>query len=101
MASKFVLEPEETDQLILDTIRKIQKLKKHAYPDLVCKKLSKDHGLDGSPFMLQLLSLMVMGKIDYFPTKEGLESLRINESKVNWHAENQAENGKRQKAIKR
>ena len=45
--------------------------------------------------------MMVMGKIDYFPTKEGLESLRINESKVNWHAENQAENGKRQKAIKR
>ena len=94
MASKFIPEPEESDQLILDTIRKIQRSKKRAYSELVLKKLSKQYGLDESPAMLQLTSMMATGKIENVPTKEGLESLRIDEAKVNLHVESQEENGK-------
>ena len=94
MASKFVPEPEETDQLILDTIRKIQRSKKRAYSELVFKKLSKQCGLDESPAMLQLTSMMATGKLKMSQRKRDLESLRIYEAKVNLHVESQEENGK-------
>ncbi len=97
MASKIIPEPEEMDQLILDTIRKIRKSKKRAYSDLVCEKLSEAHGLDKSPAMLQLTSMIATGRIGNIPTKEGLESLRIDETKVNLYLESQVENGKSRK----
>ena len=61
------------------------------------KKLSKQYGLDESPAMLQLTSMMATGKIENVPTKEGLESLRIDEAKVILHVESQEENGKGRK----
>ena len=88
------------DQLILDTIRKIRKSRKRAYAGLVCEKLSEAHGLDKSPAMLQLTSMMATGRIESIPTKEGLESLRIVESKVNLYVESQVEGEKGEKAIK-
>ena len=97
MASKFVPEPEEADQLILDTIRKIQKSKKRAYSELVFKKLPKQYRLDESPFMLQLTSMMATGKVENIPTKESLESLRIDNAEVNLHVESQDQNGKGRK----
>ena len=97
MASKFVPEPEEMDQLILETIRKIRKSKKRAYSDLVCEKLSEAHGLDKSLAILQITSMLATGKIENIPTKEGLESLRIDESKVNLYVKSQVDNGKGRK----
>ena len=41
--------------------------------------------------------MMATGKIENVPTKEGLESLRIDEAKVNLHVESQEENGKGRK----
>ena len=97
MATKLFPDPDETDQLIIDTIRQIQKSKKRAFSDLVCKKLSKDHGLEESIAMLQLTSLLAMKKIENIPTKDGLESLKINESKVKLSIKSQVEDSKGRK----
>ena len=66
MATKLLPDPDETDQLIIETIRHIQKSKNRAFSDLVCKKLYKDHGLEQSLAMLQLTSLLAMQKLKMF-----------------------------------
>ena len=97
MATKLLPDPDETDQLIIDTIRNIQKSKKRAFSELVCKKFSKDYGLEQSLAMLQLTSLLAMKQIENVPTKDGLESLKINESKVKLSIKSQLEDRKGRK----
>ena len=41
--------------------------------------------------------MMATGKIENIPTKEGVESLRIDEAKANLHVESQEQNGKGRK----
>ena len=79
------------DQLILDTIRHIRKSKKRAFSDLVYRMIKKDHGLDEAFAMSQLTSLLDMKRIENVPTKDGLESLKISESKDNLSVKSRTE----------
>ena len=97
MAKKAVFEHHEMNQLILDTIRHIRKSKKRAFSDLVCKMIKKDHSLGESFAMSQLTSLLAMKRIENIPTKDGLKSLKISESKENLSIKSQVEDRKGRK----
>ena len=78
MAAKMVLDPQEVEELILDTIENIQVKKKRANSISVCKTLSKTHGLNDSTTSLQLTMMLAEGKIEDTRTG-GSESFRVCE----------------------
>ena len=53
--------------------------------------IKKDHGLDEAFAMSQLTSLLDMKRIENVPTKDGLESLKISESKENLSVKSRTE----------
>ena len=57
----------------------------------MCKKLTQDYGLNESLAKLQLTSILAMKRIENIQKKDGLEFLRINESKENLHIKSQVE----------
>ncbi len=81
MAAKYVPEPEEAEELILDAIRKITsaKSKQRATSEKICSALLRSHGLEESTTMLQITMMLATNKIENKP-KNGLESLKIVES---------------------
>ena len=74
----MVLEPQEVEEVILDTIENIQVKKKRANSISVCKTLSKTHGLNDSTTSLQLTMMLAEGKIEDTRTG-GSESFRVCE----------------------
>ena len=95
MATKAVFE--KVDQLNFDAIRQIRKSKNLASFDLVCKMLKKHHDLDESFAMSQLTSLLAMKRVENIPTKDGLESLKISESKEKLSIKSKVEDRKGRK----
>ena len=59
--------------------------------------MKKDHGLDDSFAITQLTSPLAMKRIENIPTKHGLESLKISESKENLSIKCQVEDRKGRK----
>ena len=80
MAAKYVPQPEEAEQLILEAITKITsaKSKQRASSEKICSALLRSHGLDEAVVMLQITMMMAANKI-VNKTKNGLESLKIVE----------------------
>ena len=79
MATNFVPEPEELEQLIIDTVRKTVSSGKRVSSKYICDTLLRTHGLDSSPTMLQLTLMIATGKLKDVPWR-GKESLKVAES---------------------
>ena len=71
-----VREPDEVEELIVDTIQRIQGKKKRANSVSVCNYLSKTYGLSDSTTSLQLTMMLAERKIEDTRTG-GEESLRV------------------------
>ena len=52
MATNLVIEPDELEQLIMDTVRKTVTSGKRASSEYICDTLLRTHGLDSSPTMI-------------------------------------------------
>ncbi len=71
MAAKYVPEPEEAEELILDAIRKLTsaKSKQRATSEKICSALLRSHGLEESTTMLQITMMLATNKIENKPKK--------------------------------
>ena len=79
--SGIIMGREELEELILDRIRKIQKNNHRADSNVVCKGLSKAHGLDEKAIMMSLNYMLHTEKVRKTYPK-GKESLRIVEKET-------------------
>ena len=84
--SGIIMGKEELEEIILDRIRKIQKNNHRADSNVVCKGLSKAHGLDEKAIMMSLNYMLHTEKVrKTYP--RGKESLRIVEKETANEAE--------------
>ena len=72
-------EPDELEELTLDTVRKTLISGKCASSEYICDTLLLTHGLDTSPTTPQLTLMIAMGKLKDVPWR-GKKSLKVVES---------------------
>ena len=96
MATNFIPEPEEIEELILDAVRKTVSSGKRATSEYICDTLLQSHGLESSLTMLQLTLMIATGKLSNVPWR-GKESLKVDESMLDSEMENAPEKDKPRK----